>query len=359
MGLCPGLFEGTLREQSAVDGVRAICKAGLSLKVRARVRLDYAKWVEGDYSYIDKVVAYGVHAIDLGFAGVVSVGSGSAKGDAEHLEKAVAETLEYIQHLGLTTGVSSFYIGQGNLAQMVTLMNFCLDYGADRFLLGDHLGEVGPEGARYVVQYLKKGLKRDTPILYHGHNAFGLSTASTLAAVSAGAWPETVVNGFGDGRGIACFEEVVMALETLYGVKTGVKLAGLTRLSEGVEQITGVKKYALKPIVGDAIWAPDAGFQYLRLAKGEDSSAALLSPFQPQMVGASFNMNWSVNVLYPETVRAKLEQLGLNHSDQDVARIVSVIGSRLAAIKTYPAWISDSEVESICSEQCKKETRLK
>jgi len=101
-----------------------------------------------------------------------------------------------------------------------------------------------------IVSRIKQ--KSSILILVHCHNDFGLATANSLAGVEAGADAvDVVVNGLGDRGGNAPFEEVVLALEKLCGVKTGIKLNRVNELSRLVEEKTKIKKCKVKPIVGD------------------------------------------------------------------------------------------------------------
>ena len=79
----------------------------------------------------------------------------------------------------------------------------------------------------------------------------GMGTAAVLAAIQGGAaCVHTAMNGLGERTGNAPAEEVVMALEVLCNVRTGVDLSKIGSTSKLVEQISKQAVGANKAIVG-------------------------------------------------------------------------------------------------------------
>lgn len=345
LGTNPDQYEGTVKHEQVMGGVRDISKAGLKIKVRGHTT-QTDKWRRGDYRNIDEIAELGVDAIDLTAPIDVS----------EEMERARAKASEHIRKKNLDVGVLVTSIGQWDLDVLIKAMNRWMDYGISRFHLCDHFSEVGPEGVRFVIQYIRKGLKREAPLLYHAHNSFGLATATALAATSAGAWPETTVNGFGD-RGFASFEELVLALEMLYGVDTGIKMERLTELCRAVERITRLKNHPFKPVVGDSVWQAHLVTNYVDFLAGKNSRGSYLQAFEPAVVGGKIELMMSTNVLGPDIIRLRLDRLGLKYDADDLKAIVKAIHERIRAIPEYPAWISDSEVEEIARARVSESVR--
>ena len=63
LGTHPSLFEDTVKGESIIEGVRALCKAGLKIKVRASIH-DLG-WVKGDYSYLDMLADAGLAGVEI------------------------------------------------------------------------------------------------------------------------------------------------------------------------------------------------------------------------------------------------------------------------------------------------------
>lgn len=105
--------------------------------------------------------------------------------------------------------------------------------GAERVRFADTLGVLTPFAARDSIKKLRQGAGVEVEI--HAHNDFGMAAANSLAAVMGGAkFVSTTVNGIGERAGNAAMEEVVMVLEQLCGVRTGLDKDVFPQLSEFV-----------------------------------------------------------------------------------------------------------------------------
>lgn len=181
---------------------------------------------------------------------------------------------------GITLGLGFIDALRANfetIAEMVRIAGAAVRYCT----LYDTVGVGTPERLSDWVQRFQ-AVAAGKPVWVHCHNDHGLATANTLAAVAAGATGvDLSVNGLGDRSGNAALEEVVVGLERLYGVTTGVTLAKLTRLSRLVERLTRVSNSPLKPIVGK--------FSFTHAAPSHLSIVRLhpevFEPFDPSLVG--------------------------------------------------------------------------
>jgi Isopropylmalate/homocitrate/citramalate synthases len=160
------------------------------------------------------------------------------------------------------------------------LMSKIVKSRADAFAVVDTFGCITTDGMRYLVRRLREVTQK--PIEVHTHNDLGLAVANTVAAVLEGASVvHTAVNGLGERVGNAAFEEVVANLEIMHGIKTGVALDELKRLSRVVEERSGFRMPPNKPIVGDNAFARESGISVAGWAKYNLGSEPLL----PEVVG--------------------------------------------------------------------------
>jgi len=114
----------------------------------------------------------------------------------------------------------------------------------DNIAIVDTRGSAYPPALAWLVAEVQKWVR--VPIEVHCHNNWGFATASTLAAVTAGAQVvHTCVNGMG---GNASLDEIIMGLEAFLGAKTGVKTQGFQKLSAMVKDFSRAEWY--KPFVG-------------------------------------------------------------------------------------------------------------
>jgi len=182
--------------------------------------------------------------------------------------------------------------------------------GADRLVVADTVGIMTPLTFRwYLTEFVRRVEPKDLSV--HCHNDFGLATANTLTALECGARaPHVCVNGLGERAGNASLEEVVLAVESLYGVSTGIRTEGLFELSRLVEEISGVPVAANKALVGYNAFSHEAGIH----THGMLAHTLTYEPLQPTVVGRRRQM-----ILGKHTGKAalveKLKERGLTASD--------------------------------------------
>ena len=161
--------------------------------------------------------------------------------------------------------------------------------GADCVCIADSHSVATPPAMHNYVTAVRAVV--DVPVEVHCHNDFNLSLANSIAGVEAGAERvDVIVNGLDpNGAGLAAMEEVVAALELLYGVDTGIDLSKLTDLSRLHAQMTGVRMAENKAIVGTRAFGyrvasgPEEGVPQRDTFYAFGQGAG--SPFDPGVVG--------------------------------------------------------------------------
>jgi isopropylmalate/homocitrate/citramalate synthase len=195
--------------------------------------------------------------------------------------------------------------------------------GADRLVVSDTVGIMTPLTFRWFLREFHRRVQpKDWSV--HCHNDLGLAVANTVTAVEEGVTaPHTCVNGLGERAGNAAFEEVVMTLERLYGVKTGIKLERLYELSQLVEELSGVPLAANKALVGYNSFAHEAGIH----SHGVLRNTLTYEPMQPEVIGRH-----RLFVLGKHTGKAalveKLKERGAEASDAQVSDLLERIKTR-------------------------------
>ncbi len=192
------------------------------------------------------------------------------------------------------------------------------DAGADRLVVADTVGIMTPVTFRwYLEEFQRRVGPKDLSV--HCHNDFGLATANTLTAVEVGAVaPHVCVNGLGERAGNASLEEVVMALETLYGYRTGIRTERLYELSRLVEELSGVPVAPNKALIGYNAFAHEAGIH----THGILANTLTYEPLQPERVGRQRSM-----ILGKHTGRAavveKLRERGFAVPEEGVVELLA------------------------------------
>src|SRR3989442_11896196 len=134
---------------------------------------------------------------------------------------------------------------------------------------------------RWFLERVKKRFK-PAQLSVHCPNDFGLAVANSLAALEVGVEvPHRCVNGLGERSGNASFEELVMALEVLYGYKTGIDVSRIAEVSKLVEQLSGIPIAINKAVVGYNSFSHESGIH----ADGVIKMTSTYEPMQPERVG--------------------------------------------------------------------------
>ena len=123
---------------------------------------------------------------------------------------------------------------------------------------------------------VKKVIKRlKKPVEIHCHQDFGLGVANTIAALAAGASvAQTTITGLGERAGNVPMEDVVMALQCLYGIDLRIRPRSSARSPRFVLERAKVTIPPNRPIVGDKLYEVESGIiaGWVRLARKEQST---------------------------------------------------------------------------------------
>jgi isopropylmalate/homocitrate/citramalate synthase len=156
----------------------------------------------------------------------------------------------------------------------------------DAVALVDTFGAFSPEGAAFRVKKLKE--RFDKPIEVHFHDDFAMGVATTIAGLAAGAEVCHVsVNGIGERAGGAGLEPVAMALESLYGVHTGIRTEKLKELSQLVEDLSNFKCQPNRAMVGDRLFGWETGLPSSLWLNCKDTEPLAMLPYHWTMTGQS------------------------------------------------------------------------
>jgi isopropylmalate/homocitrate/citramalate synthase len=200
------------------------------------------------------------------------------------LEKTI-ESVEYAKKHGATVNLVLEDGSRTPLEEVLQIFKAALKAGADRLVIADTVGFLRPLSTRYLISHISDELssqtKKDVPLSVHCHNDFGLATANTLAAVEEGvAYLHTCVAGFGERAGIAPLEEVVVALELLYNIDTGLDMKKLYRLSQLAEKSFALPIQYHKPIIGENAFS----YEIEEHVRGILAHPMIYEPFPPEIV---------------------------------------------------------------------------
>jgi isopropylmalate/homocitrate/citramalate synthase len=194
-----------------------------------------------------------------------------------------------------------------------------VEAGAREVAVVDTLGIASPEAVAQLVGQTIEWLG-DTPVHFHGHNDFGVATASAVAAVRAGAtWVHGTINGMGERAGNANLGEVALTLRALYGVETNLQLDRIRAVSERVRELSGYALEPWKPVTGETLYRRESGAvasQFHDPPSIEPYSSALVATERSIVLGKKSGL---------DSISIKADELGLDIPEERRAEVLAAV----------------------------------
>jgi D-citramalate synthase len=258
------------------------------------------------------------------------------KSDRKSVVQKAVEVTEYAKGHGLIVELSGEDASRADGDFLTSLYMAGIEAGADRLCFCDTVGVLTPDAAYDIFSRLAQ---LNVPVSIHCHNDFGMATANTVAALRAGASQAHVtVNGIGERAGNASLEEVVMTLESLYKIDTGIKCHDIYQLSRMVSRMTGLPVAPNKSIVGENAFTHEAGIH----VHGLLADTSTYEPISPEMVGRKRRI-----VLGKHAGRASVElalrEFRICVTEEQLSSIVS----RVKELGDKGKRVSDADLQTI------------
>jgi len=222
---------------------------------------------------------------------------------------------------------------------LIEVFRAAADAGATIINVPDTVGVFTPTAMKGLISRIVSEV--DCPVDVHCHNDFGLAVANTTTAVEAGASQvQVTVNGLGERAGNADISQTVMILESIYGVKTGIKTGHLFETSRLISRYSGVPIPITQPVIGDNAFSHESGIH----SHGVIACAATFEPgiMTPEMVGHRRKLALGKHV-GRHAVRQMLADVHLNPSDAQLDRIVE----KVKFISTRGKKVTDADLYEI------------
>ena len=295
-------------------GVRLIANAGLNASIMSAaraVRGDVEACIDCDVDEISIFIA----CSDLHLKYKLNM-------TREQVLEAAVREVEYARGHGLKVTFVTEDTFRADLDYVTKLYNACIDAGAERVVLSDTIGIMTPSAIQWYLGEVKSRFK-PAQLSVHLHDDFGLATSNNLAALEVGVEvPHTCVNGIGERAGNAPFEELVMALEAVYGYKTGIDVSRLYEVSRLVEKLSGIPIPVNKAVVGYNAFSHESGIH----ADGVIKHTGTYEPMQPERIGRERRFIFGKHT-GSMAVLDKLKRHGLEPTKEQLQEIVNGIKS--------------------------------
>jgi isopropylmalate/homocitrate/citramalate synthase len=251
------------------------------------------------------------------------------------------------RELGIDVTACPWDIGKAPISLLERWVKELVAAGANDICYGDTWGFTLPWTVQYLVKKMKEWAGPDVILSCHFHNDYGLATANTLAAVSAGAsCVQVAMNSLGERAGNASLDEVAVNLALNMGVDTGIALNKLYLLSQQLAKITRMPLPRTKPILGDASFSMGSGIMVdvIKKIESRGESIANIFPFDPALVGRPpYNILWGKGV-GSSMVNDKVKKMGLSATKEQLSKITQAIKAEALLTKSL---LSETEVENL------------
>jgi len=195
-----------------------------------------------------------------------------------------------------------------------------VEAGAREVVVVDTLGIASPEAVADLVGQTVELVGSDVPVHFHGHNDFGVATASAVAAVRAGAsWVHGTINGMGERAGNANLAEVALALRALYGVESNLRFDHVRGVSERVRELSGYELEPWKPVTGETLFRRESG-----AVASQFHDAPSIEPYSSQLVATDRGIVLGKKSGL-DSIRIKAEELGIDLPEERRAEVLAKV----------------------------------
>jgi len=260
----------------------------------------------------------------------------------EKVMTSVVDAMKYAKDKGIKR-VNFFAVDstRSDLGYLRDIYGAALEAGADEISMVDTIGVCAPETAEYLIRQVKSWFPT-TPLHWHGHNDFGLATASAIAAVRGGAdWIQGTINGMGERAGNADLCEVALALQFLYHVPVEMDLSKAREVSNLVQKHGKYEVDSWKPVTGKYIFTRESGgvaAQFHQPSAIEPYSSDILSATRHIALGKKSGL---------ANIKIKLDELGLSAPAEKHGAILERVKSLGTAGKRL---VTDDEFRAMVKE---------
>lgn len=214
-----------------------------------------------------------------------------------------------------------------------------VEAGAKEVVVVDTLGIASPEAVADLVGRTVEWVGPGVPVHFHGHDDFGLATASAVAAVRAGAsWVQGTINGMGERAGNADLGTVALTLRALYGVESSLRLDRIRAVAARVQELSGYGLAPWKPVTGETLYRRESGAvasQFHDPPSIEPYSSELVAAHREVVLGKKSGL---------DSIRIKVGELGLDVPEERWPDLLAAVKARGTAKRGL---VTDDELREL------------
>ncbi len=198
----------------------------------------------------------------------------------------------------------------------------------DALTIVDTFGGLAPHTVPFLVGRMREVFP-ETPFEVHFHDDFGMAVANTLLAMAAGCQvAHTSVTGIGERAGNCAYEELTLALKTMYQADLGLKTENFVKVSRLVQQLAGVRVPENRCVVGERLFDIESGIivSWLRNCGAEFPTE--LAPYRSDLVGNTPPRAVLGKGSGLDSIAFFLDQMGIAATQAQIAALLAEVKAR-------------------------------
>jgi 2-isopropylmalate synthase len=272
----------------------------------------------------------------------------------EEAKQAAVESVERVAEAGIECMFSPMDATRTDESFLIDVVQAADEAGADWVNIPDTCGVATPRRFYDMVEQVVDAIHARVDV--HTHDDFGLAAANALSGYEAGASQSQVsVNGIGERAGNAAYEEVVMALESLYDVDTNIDTTRITELSRMVEEQSDIPVPANKPVVGRNAFSHESGIHAAGVIENSDTFEP--GVMTPEMVGAERELVLGKHT-GQHSVRERLMDAGFDPTEEEVREVTRRVKDYGAEKKRVTMDVLEQFAREVGVEEPEEEVRV-
>lgn len=310
----------------------------------AHITLDNV-WADDWEKWVERLAGMGMRDVTYFFTPPrVDSGKRAPTAMYERITHLVSRTAA----LGLKPSLMLGDVARVHFEDLVALSRCAIDAGMVRLGVADSVSCLSHRAMTHFLARLRAGIDSDVPFLVHTHDDLGLATATAVDVLAGGDLVEVSLNGLSDRAGFPALEEVVVIMESMYGMDTGLDLRRLLPACKIAEKV-GMPVQAHKAVSGRHAFMLDLPYAVEpTLGRGRYQFPPAWTCIDPRWVGGQFDLKWLRQFLAAPILKAKLRSLDLPVDEESVRRVRRALLDRLDSKEAYPVWLDEDEVDALC-----------
>jgi isopropylmalate/homocitrate/citramalate synthase len=192
----------------------------------------------------------------------------------------------------------------------------------DALAIVDTFGGLAPHTVAHLIKKMREVFP-DTPFEPHFHDDYGMGVANTLLAMAAGCQvAHTSISGLGERAGNCAYEELALAMRTMYDVDPGLKTEKFVEVSRLTLQIAGVTVAPNRCVVGEELYDIESGIIVSWLKNAGKDFPTELVPFCAGLVGQREPRPVIGKGSGIDSIAWFLEELGIKASQEEMMALL-------------------------------------